>query len=102
MSDVPVVDPVQKAASPAEVVTRFRQEWLAARLRESEKLLRRAVKMLNRVGWEKGETDQQWLTAAQHYLTCRKLEDDYERSQRSPIVVAPPSGSDNASMEHPE
>ncbi len=85
MSDVPVEATGERAESPAEVVSRFRQEWLAARLRESERLLRRAVKMLNRVGWEKGETDQQWLTAAQQYLTCRKLEDDYERSQGSQI-----------------
>ena len=44
------------------------------RLIEAVDLLRRGVKMLQRVGWEKGETDDEWRQKAASYLTHWDME----------------------------
>ncbi len=50
------------------------------RLIEALDLLRRGVKMLHRVGWEKGETDDEWRQKAVSYINQWDMETEYLRS----------------------
>lgn len=54
------------------------------RLRKAVSLLRRGIKMLNRAGWEKGETDEEWKLKAQSYVNAWDMEEDYLRSLTKP------------------
>jgi hypothetical protein len=47
---------------------------LRRRLHEAEALLSRGVACLNRVGWETGETDDEWKLAARKWLEQQKLD----------------------------
>lgn len=47
---------------------------LRKRLREAENLLRRGIACLNRVGWEKGETDDEWKMDASMWVNYQRLE----------------------------
>lgn len=50
------------------------------RLTKAISLLRRGVKTLNRVGWEKGETDDEWRKAASHFVGLHDQELAYLKS----------------------
>lgn len=43
--------------------------------------------MLNRTGWEKGETDDEWRQKAVTFLAIHEMETEYLKSQdRKPIA----------------
>lgn len=54
---------------------------LRRRLCEAENLLRRGVAMLHRVGWEKGETDDEWRSSAVTWLACEEMNRGYSRTK---------------------
>lgn len=57
------------------------------RLTEAVALIRRGVRMLNRTGWEKGETDDEWRQKAVTFLAIHEMETEYLKSQdRKPIA----------------
>ena len=66
------------------VCTRNHRDELAELLTEAERLLKRGVKALNRLGWEKGETDAEWRQAARAFLTGLKMARDYEKTKEMP------------------
>lgn len=49
------------------------------RLKDAVDLLKRGVKMLHRVGWEPGETDDEWRQKAVTYLSVHEMDEQYER-----------------------
>jgi hypothetical protein len=53
------------------------------RLKDAVNLLRRGVKMLHRVGWEPGETDDEWRQKAVTFLAVEQMEYKME-STREP------------------
>lgn len=57
-------------------VARLRRghEECIRRLDEAEKLLERGIAAMNRVGWEPGETDQEWCSAAGSWVSHERLE----------------------------
>ena len=51
-------------------------EFLWDLLKQAGKMIRRGIKTMNRVGWEKGETDEQWIHAARIFVDTEITERD--------------------------
>lgn len=64
----------------------------SARLNEALRLIKRGVKMLNRTGWESGETDEEWKKSAESFLVYEKLDAKYEKESLRTQDSTEPSG----------
>lgn len=77
-----IYDPTEGGA--ADLILAIERETIvrcAKDLDAAVSLLKRGKKAMNRQGWEPGETDAEWMSAADNFIATYENWRDYEKEQ---------------------